>query len=508
MNKIQTILTGLCMVVCLSSCEDFLTVSSPDQLTSESFWRNKSDVEAALAAAYSQMYHMAYHGDEWTFAEVKWPVEAYREDIVEMGNDAMNYQNWVELYNFTYTNGNSQFSTYWENYYRGVCFANQVIEKTAEIPDNMLAPSEKSHLIAEAHFLRGYYYMQLLLNWKEIVIREHYITSGEASVLDKTLSSRTEAWDIIVEDMKMATDLPSSYDADNMGRATCGAAYAYLGYAYLTRAYEEANRKSEYLAAAIDAFNHVTGYSLVSDFASLFDGTNKNNSESIFEMQFSLSDANGALYRTQLHYWIGCGELGGWDEILPSQTLINEFKKEGMNASTGLYDSRFYGTVFFQSDFFNDGTGKVLGHDYDYWFEGVNRPVFRKLLPSTEEAFGLDDDDVNIPLMRYANVLLMKAEALNEQGYPEQAIPLINEVRRTHGNMPAMTGTTAIEVQAQIEHERMLEFPLENLRWYDLRRWGKLASALSAAGRSGFNEEANAFYPVPQVELNANKAIK
>ena len=73
--------------------------------------------------------------------------------------------------------------------------------------------------------------------------------------------------------------------------------------------------------------------------------------------------------------------------------------------------------------------------------------------------------------MRYANVLLMKAEALNEQGHPEQAIPLINEVRSVHGDMPPMTGTSQEAVRAQIEHERMIEFPLENYRWYDLRRW-------------------------------------
>ena len=95
-----------------NSCEDFLTVGSPDQLTSGSFWRGESDAQAGIAAAYSQL---EYYIDIWEFAEVKWPVEAYREDIIEMGNDARNYPNWVDLYNFTYTNGNSQVSSYWWN---------------------------------------------------------------------------------------------------------------------------------------------------------------------------------------------------------------------------------------------------------------------------------------------------------------------------------------------------------------------------------------------------------
>ena len=110
----------------LPACNDYLDVNSPDMLTSASFWRDLSDAEAGLAAAYSQL---EYSIDTWEYAEVKWPVEAYREDIILMGNDAMNYPNWVELYNFSYTNGNSQISAYWWNNYTGISFCNQVIEK-------------------------------------------------------------------------------------------------------------------------------------------------------------------------------------------------------------------------------------------------------------------------------------------------------------------------------------------------------------------------------------------
>lgn len=240
----------------------------------------------------------------------------------------------------------------------------------------------------------------------------------------------------------------------------------------------------------------------------MFSGDNKNSKESIFEIQFSMSSANGATYRTQFHRWIGVSELGGWDEILPSQTLINEFKKEGETATTGRYDSRMYATLFFNCDYYNDGNGRVYGYDYNDWFDNKERVAFRKFMPSTYEGLNQNYSAINVPLMRYANVLLMKAEALNEQGHPEQAIPLINEVRSVHGDMPPMTGTPQEAVRAQIEHERMIEFPLENYRWYDLRRWGKLSSALQAAGRTGFNEDKNSFYPTPLTELNANDALK
>ena len=101
----------------------------------------------------------------------------------------------------------------------------------------------------------------------------------------------------------------------------------------------------------------------------------------------------------------------------------------------------------------------------------------------------------------------MMAEAHNELGNPANAIPLINQVRAAHGNMPAMTGISQNEVQAQIEHERMLEFPLENWRWYDLRRWGKLSQALNAVNRTSFSQENNAFFPTPLTEINSNALI-
>lgn len=486
-------IASLCVAGLFASCDDYLTVEAPDQLTSTNFWRDQKDAEAGIASAYSQLHF----GDQYSFAEIKWPVEAYREDIIQMGADAMNYPNWVDLSQFTYTNGNSQLSYYWRFHYLGINFANQVLEKVALIPDGKIDPTIREQIVNEAHFLRGYYHMMLLLNWKDIIIRDKYITNtGE---LNKGLTPRTQAWDFVVEELAQATKLPTRYDVDNVGRATCGAAYAYLGYAYLTRSYEEPEQKDVYLAKAVEAFNQVKGYELVKDFLSMFNGTNKNSPESIFEIQFSLNTANGAFYRTSLHKWIGSAELMGWDEIIPSPKLVNEFMLEGETATTGRYDSRLYATLFMNNDYFNDGTGRVFGYNYNDWFENKERVVFRKYLPPTYEELKLNTCAINVPLMRYANVLLMKAEALNQQGHPEQAIPLINEVRKVHGDMPPMKGTTQEQVRSQIEHERMLEFPLENFRWYDLRRWGTLHVA---------DKNKHSFYPVPLTELNANEALK
>ncbi|NDV82180.1 RagB/SusD family nutrient uptake outer membrane protein [Bacteroides sp. 51] len=501
MKKIIYILS-ICMAGFLTSCDDFLTVESPDQLQTKDFWRHQSDAEQGLSAAYSQLEHSI---DTWLFAEVKWPVEAYREDIVILGNDAFNYPNWVELSDFSYTNGNSQTSLYWQSNYRGINFANQVIERVAEIPDENIDPTIRTQIVSEAHFLRAYYHMKLILNFEQIIVRDEYVATQEQT--HKALSSREEAWQFIVGELGLATALPPSHSINNIGRATSGAAYAYLGFAYLTRAYEESGKKDAHLSEALKALEKVTNYELVDNFASMFDASNKNSKESIFELQFSMNSASGANYYTQAHRWIGSSELAGWDEILPSQFLMDEYMKEGEIATTGRYDSRLYNTIFYRCDYFNDpDAGRVYGYTYDDLFDDP-RPAFRKFLPGTLDGLLENYCAVNIPLMRYANVLLMKAEVHNEMGNTSLAIPLINEVRDVHGDMPAMTGNTYEAVKAQIEHERIIEFPLENFRWYDLRRWGKLPAAMQAAGRTGFSVEKHAFYPVPLKEINSNDLL-
>ncbi|MEG0647746.1 MAG: RagB/SusD family nutrient uptake outer membrane protein, partial [Bacteroides sp.] len=340
MKQFKYIAAALLLMGATTGCEDFLSVQSPDELTSDSFWRDKSDAEAGLASAYSKLESST---DTWGFAEIKWPVEAYREDIVDLGADALNYPNWVELSNFSYTNGNSQFTSYWMDNYRGINYCNQLLEKVPSIPAEKITDEDRAMIINEAHFLRAYYHMKLLLNWEQIVVRDVYITSIDQ--LDKALSTRPEAWDCIIADLEKGTALPAVRSSEATGRATRGAAYAFLGWAHLTRAYEETNNKDAELKAAVAALDKVQGYELIKDFGSMFNSSNKNSKEAVFELQMSMSDANGAWYKTQLHRWIGTAELWGWDEILPSSMLMNEFMKEGQIATTGRYDSRLYASI-------------------------------------------------------------------------------------------------------------------------------------------------------------------
>lgn len=491
-----------------AGCDDFLTLESPD-FSADRFWRDSLDIEMGLSAAYGQLENRT---STYDMAEIKFPVEAFREDVMVTGADVANYPNWGELAKFSYNNGNSQIKLYWMNNYNGINYVNNVLFGINKVQQSEHPMTKETHdmLFGEASFLRGYYHMKLILNWEKIIIRDAYMTTEEQT--HKALSTREDAWDFIISEFKKATALPSVRKPEEVGRATSAAAYAYLGWAYLTRAYETPEKKNEYLDAAVKAFDEIKDYGLEKDFLSMFNGTNKNCKESIFEVQFIETTADGTRHKHVLHKWIASGyKLGGWDEIRPSEMILNELKKEGRIATTGDFlDSRAYATAFFADPYFETGK-KVYNYNYSQILvdkkTGTSYTCFRKYLPDNNTALRNDLCSTNVPLMRYANVMLMKAEALNELGHPEQAIPLINEIREVHGDMPAMVGTSQDDVRAQIEHERLMEFSMENLRWYDLRRWGKLDAAMKAAGRINFNEERNSFYPIPLMEVQANNEI-
>lgn len=504
MKKIIYIASFLCTAL-LAGCDDFLTVKSPD-FSTDSFWRDKNDVEAGLSAVYGQLENRT---SAYGAAETKFTVETFRSDEMEKGMDVNNYPEWAALYEYTYNNENSKIKEYWMNCYNGINYANNVlfgIEKV-QAGDNPLSNEDYNYLSGEALFLRAYYHFKLLMSWEKIIIRDIFLT-GEVQT-HKALSERTACWNFICEQLaEAAKRLPQTRPSTEAGRVTKGVAYSYLGWSFLTRAYEESDKKADYLNQAKAALEQVSGYELEPNFGSMFDGTNKNCKESIFELQFTNSTADGARHKHVLHYWVAPRSMSGWDEIRVSEMMYNEFLKEGRIAENGMYDARAYGSMMFDDPYYHEG-GHILGYNYDDVYNENSNPRYnyRKYMPSTWDEYAQNTVATNMPLMRYANVMLMLAEVHNEQGHPENAIPFINDIRRIHGKLPAMKGSDYDAVKAQIEHERLVEFTLENSRFYDLRRWGKLEAAMKAAGRTNFNAAEHSFLPIPLMEIQTNNEI-
>lgn len=512
MKQLNKILILAILIMAISCNDDeFLEQTSPDQLTSESFWRSIDDAEQGLTAAYSELESRSNFWDGWQ--EGRSVIEYFRSDYSLPGPDASNYAHWMSIFNFNYTNGHTFVNLMWRTNYKGLNFANQVITKVGEMTADQIDVDEKQRIIGEATFLRGYYHFKLLTLYEKIIIRNELIS---AETLDKGLSERSEAWDVIIKDFEDASNMlqNKSNSTAAIGRATRGAALAYLGKAYLHRAGDATSAQNGDFASAAAALKQIVDegeYDLESDFLSNFNGENENNIESVFELQFKAGDAT-SWNATRLHAFIGDWSVGGWGGLEATEELVQDMKKEGMIASNGLYDNRLYGSLYFRDDFYNDEDDpQMQGYTWDQlmtWQYGdlnENKVYYRKWLPNY--VWNNSYVGVNVVLMRYADVMLMYAEALNETGNTGQAIDLINEVRDIHGMMPPTSASSQEDVREQIMHERTMELTLESVRFFDLRRWGKLDEAMQAAGRSGFSAAEHSYLPIPLTEIQANSAI-
>jgi len=511
-NLYKTIIVAFVLTLTTSCSDDeFLEQTSPDQLTSENFWRNAEDAQSGLVAAYSELESRSNFWDGWQ--EGRPVVEYFRSDYALPGPDASNYSHWMSIYNFNYTNGHTFLDVIWTTNYKGLNFSNQVIAKVGEMTSEQISDAEKKQIIGEATFLRAYYHFKLLTLYKQIILRTELISN---ETLDKPLASRPESWEVIIKDFTDAATMLQTVDNTEPGRATKGAALAYLGKAYLYKAGDATSAEGSDFENAILAFKPIVegtagSYALETDFLSLFNGENENNQESLFELQFKTSDATSD-NSTRLHAFVGDWSIGGWGGIAATMNVVNEMKSEGRIANNGLYDNRLYGSLYFKDPFFNNtSTNQMQGSTWDalmmetYGDTNDNAAYFRKWLPNY--VYNNSYVGVNVVLMRYADVLLMYAEALNETGATAQAIPLINKVRAVHGNMPAITATSQADVKKQIIHERTMELTLESVRFFDLRRWGMLDQAMQAAGRTNFNAATHAYLPIPLSEIQSNSAI-
>ncbi|WP_417368787.1 RagB/SusD family nutrient uptake outer membrane protein [Gelidibacter japonicus] len=513
MKNVYKIVLVALILSTTTSCndDDFLEQTSVDQLTSASFWRNAEDAQSGLVAAYSELESRSDFWDGWQ--EGRPVVEYFRSDYALPGPDASNYAHWMSIFNFSYTNGHTFLDVIWTTNYKGLNFANQVITKVGEMTSDKISDAEKKQIIGEATFLRGYYHFKLLTLYEQIILRTELISN---ETLDKPLSTRPEAWEVIISDFKQAAEMLQTVDNTEPGRATKGAALAYLGKAYMYKAGDPSSSEASDFENAALAFKPIVegaagSYALESDFSSLFNGENENNNESIFELQFKTADATSN-NSTRLHAFVGDWSIGGWGGIAATMDIVNEMKKEGMIASNGLYDNRLYGSLYFRDPFYNDpNTNQMQGSTWDELmletYENTNDDAayFRKWLPNY--VWNNSYVGVNVVLMRYADVLLMYAEALNETGATPQAIDIINNVRAVHGYMPPITVTSQADVKKQIIHERTMELTLESVRFFDLRRWNMLDQAMQAAGRSNFSAASHAYFPIPLSEIQTNSAI-
>ncbi|MGJ5640682.1 RagB/SusD family nutrient uptake outer membrane protein [Formosa sp. S-31] len=403
-----------------------------------------------------------------------------------------------------------------ETFYQGVYRANQVLENVPGI--EMEDAALKDRVIGQAYFLRGLYFFHLVNMFKNVPLP---LTSLEIYHEQK---SQEEGWAQVISDLEMAASLlPANYsdvsglDAGQAGRATRGAAYAYLGKAHLfNQNYSEAK-------SAFEQVINSGEYALVANYQDNFTLYNENNSESIFEVQFS-REAGGVDLG-----WGGAPASGwgktsaraitygppsfGFTDVQPTRILFDDYHKEA--TVDGQVDPRLDATMFYNKP----GGMMLYGVDFATHYGGNEAYLNDLFCAKYQNADGSRADEydwrsgINERIMRYADVLLMYAECLNELGQTGAAYDYIQQVR-DRVNLPDLAttkpGMSQSEMRDQIAHERFLEFPLEGHRFDDIRRWGwlndasKLEWLKSRDPEYGSYINGREFFPIPQSEMDNN----
>lgn len=503
-NKVSIYIMSFAMIFLMSCTKDFLDLKNESQLSSESFWKTRAQVNQAVIATYAGL--QTYEGDKWTFFEEVWTGMNYKGDDIT-NNPAEPYGR--DVANFTVNSDNSNVLNIWRTWYAIIGRANQVIKNVPNVSASELSDTEKDQFIAEAKFLRALSYMYLVTYYENIPLVTTFET--DETLMYPEQSDPAEVWSLIESDLAFAeSKLPESYDDANVGRATKWAAKSFLGKVYLAQ---------EKWAQAKDKFAEVVNakvYNLVPDYSQVFDGSNENGMESVFEIQFSADRSNGNDERVPINFEGVPYELGGWELFYPSEWIVSELKND--KKSDGTYSDRVYASIFFDdpnSSMYNLDTEESVTFD-EFKALGGDRPYFKKF------SYAVDRQNyigTNIHLMRYADVLLMYAEALNETGQTSLAIETVNTVReRSHASdLPLTMSKEILRMQIR-HHERPAELSMElGIRWFDLYRWNKgttakesIKTTLTAHNKpfvSNFTEPKHNLFPIPAYERNTNTKL-
>lgn len=484
----------------LASCSKAtLELNNPNQITSATFWKTEADVQSALAATYGPLRDV--NGGFWGVRGIE--LANGRGDDFTIRHDVADL---YQLTTFTNTPDNGVVASLWSVSYTGIFRANQILENIDKVPT--LDVQAKAAYVSEAKFLRGLYYFILVINFGDVPLRLHTAQSKDDYAIAK--SPQSDVWKQVISDFTdAATNLPVSYPPPWIGRATKGAALAYLGKSYLyTKDWANAETTLKQLTTA------PFSYQLMPNYGDNFIKTKENNQESIFEIQ--LADVGGpnpwagenaaqALGVTTAQEFAPA-EVAGWFELFPTDDLFNDFQKE--KTTTGDFDPRMYATLVwnypgatFYNRPFSDFTllvGKSLIKKYQNYNQN------NELTGSNGSG---DVSDNNERALRYDDVLLMLAEALTMDTKVTDAYPYVNQKRERAHLADLPTGYTQDQMMAEIRHQREIEFARENQRFYDLNRWGILGQVIDASDKIGkefFVAKKNDYLPIPQAEINSN----
>jgi hypothetical protein len=502
-------------IIFTAGCKKQLDQTNPNAQTSATYWQTSTDALKGVNACYQMFLE---DGGYMRFTPILLNIQ---------GDDVRSQSPWTAISNVgKFQLGTADEAGYgwcFDEYYQGIFRCNQVLEN---VPNISMDQNLKNRILGQAYFLRGLFYFHLVDMFGNVPL-----PTKSAEVAKQ--SANVEGWNRVISDFKSAVDLlPADYstlggpDANDKGRATKGAAMAFLGKAYLF------NKKYTEASAQFKSVIDLGIYDLMPNYKDNFTDGVENNKESIFEIQFSLSAGGtdlqwqGVPSSTWGFYSARAITFAppnfGWRDVQPTFSVLDEFRQE--KTIDGKIDPRCLATIFY-----NDTVDTHLPNTpmYKTTFQATyaSSPAYLAdiFCKKYENGYGTKTDEydwksgINERIMRYADVLLMYAECQNELGNIAECAKYIQKVR-TRANLPdkiaVFSAFSQAQMRDQIGHERLLEFCLEGHRFDDIRRWGWLNDATKLAWLKSRDAEFNSYLPgrellpIPQKEIDNNTEVK
>lgn len=466
-----------------SSCSDFLEQNPQTDLSENDFYKTADDILSAVNGVYSSLQEGDIYGNWYVFGEI--PSDNTRNQL----SGSVTTQN--EFDQFYIDTQNSMIANFWKAAYKVINRTNTVLGRIDGIEINTeLANRYK----LECKFIRALMYFNLVrvygdvpLVLKEISISESY---------DILREPKENVYNQIIADLKEAQDLPVSYSTAEDGRATQGAAKALLANVYMTlHKYAEAET---ILAEIINSgqyslLENTPGSLNINGYKNVFSPVNHNSKEGIFEIQFlkggygeGSNYANNFAPENSGTNVVAVGGTGG--NNIPEMDIYNAYEegdlRRDFSMSLGYYDNR----------------------KNNEWVES------RYVCKFMDVPYQNNDASNNYPVIRYADVILMYAEALNQNGKTAEACKYLNMTRR-RGFGYQTTETSPVDLQTtdkaqfalMVEQERRVELAFENHRWFDLIRTGRAVEVMKSKGFS--LNETNLICPIPQKQIDVNPKL-
>lgn len=456
------------MGILFSACNDFLEENVRGQENLDTYFQGPGDAEAFIMGCYGSVTEYT-----WWKIERMWILSDMCTDDYWMGNTGQNQEEYISLAHYQGVGqSNGSISDFWQYRYKGILRCNIALDR---IPDVEMDENLKARLIAEAKFLRGYFYFDLVKNFGGVPLVTGFVMPHEVEGI--TRSSVEECYKFIENDFSEAAaalPLRSQLSANESGRATRGAALGFLGKVQVYN--------GEFAAAVRtlgEQLIETNQYDLMPDFGQIWNVDYKNNRESLFEVE-NIYDETYKLGGNipMISGNRNSGDMDGWGWGVPTADLENAFIeagdserlrwtiiKNGCNEIAG--EDNFAGLVAKQGN--RNGNGTYYINPADNKSQRVSRKHY---LPFDKRPakFGQESmSPLNYIVLRYADILLLYAEACNETGNDGAARIALNRVRKRAKLDPV--DYSGDKLRKAIRLERRLELATEAQRLYDIRRW-------------------------------------